>query len=153
MVAIVDDDCYAVISQHNWYLTNHGYAATKISTAGILMHRFVLGAKTGQLVDHKNGNKLDNRKENLMFSNHSKNNQNRLNTKKFPFIGVKVVGRTKAFQAHINLPGGKRISKNFAEIVDAACYYDELAIKHYGPDAMTNEKFLKKLLESLQKKK
>lgn len=152
LVAIVDEDCFAILSQHTWAEISGGYAATKICGTQILMHRFILGAKTGQLVDHKNGNKLDNRKENLIFSNHSNNNQNRSPVKRFPFIGVKFVPRNKSYQAHLNLPGGKRVSKNFQNIEEAARHYDTMALKHYGEDAMTNLKFIEKLLESLKAK-
>lgn len=42
------------------------------------VHRFILKAKKGESVDHINGNKLDNRKENLRICTHQ---QNMCNTK------------------------------------------------------------------------
>lgn len=74
---IVDDDLYAFLSQWKWHY-NSGYAERKEYENGrqrhILMHRVVLGVN--QTIDHKNGNKLDNRKENLRIVNHSQNAMN-----------------------------------------------------------------------------
>lgn len=42
------------------------------------LHRYILKAKKGQSIDHINGNKLDNRKENLRICTHQ---QNMCNTK------------------------------------------------------------------------
>lgn len=38
-----------------------------------MLHRIVMGAKKGQEVHHKNHNKLDCRRENLVFTTHSAN--------------------------------------------------------------------------------
>lgn len=42
----------------------------------IRMHRLIMNAKSGQIVDHINGNGLDNRRSNLRFVNNSQNSQN-----------------------------------------------------------------------------
>ena len=153
LVALVDDDCYQMLSGHTWYLTNGGYAATAVARSHVAMHRFIIGAKVGQIVDHLNNNPLDNRRENLSFTTSAKNNQNRCQAKKFPFLGVMFVEKRKMFCSRINLPSGKRLTKFFKKIEDAARQYDLWAIEHYGADAMTNLKYLKKLLAGLLKKK
>jgi len=43
------------------------------SNKQIRLHREILNAKQGQLVDHKNLNGLDNRRSNLRFCSHSEN--------------------------------------------------------------------------------
>jgi len=44
---------------------------------GVLLHRFIMNAQKGIIVDHINGNTLDNRKCNLRLCNISQNNCNR----------------------------------------------------------------------------
>ncbi|MBL0320755.1 MAG: HNH endonuclease [Alphaproteobacteria bacterium] len=47
----------------------------------VYMHRYIMTAKAGQEVDHINGNKLDNRKENLRLASHSQNCKNQAKPK------------------------------------------------------------------------
>ena len=77
--AIIDDDDFERVSQYKWYI-NENAEKTKLyamrsklkSEEGIVkgtkvyMHRFILQVveKTA-VIQHKNGNTLDNRKENL----------------------------------------------------------------------------------------
>lgn len=78
---------YAVISEEDvtkvgglrWNLTPQGYArsARRQDKRGVLMHRFVTGAYPNVEVDHINGNRLDNRRENLRFVNDAQQGQNR----------------------------------------------------------------------------
>lgn len=83
-VAIVDDEDYENLSKFTWHCSYFGYAERATSRAKgkkrriIKMHREVLRATRGQEVDHINGDRLDNRKENLRFCT---NHQNRFNQK------------------------------------------------------------------------
>ncbi len=44
----------------------HWYASTSYASShGELMHRLIMGAERGQVVHHRNGDRLDNRRENL----------------------------------------------------------------------------------------
>lgn len=77
--ALVDDDDYEEASKHKWSFS-HGYAkrsGPRPQSLKIYMHRVIMEAKTGQMVDHINGNGLDNRKSNLRFCNKSTNGMNR----------------------------------------------------------------------------
>ena len=55
--AIISPEDYELISQFKWYLV-HGYARTSRKmgnkTETVLMHRLVMNAKKGQIVDHIN---------------------------------------------------------------------------------------------------
>ena len=62
-VALVDVDDFEWLSRFRWVVNPQGYAITK--TAPYLrMHRLIMGLPRGE-VDHKNRDRLDNRKENL----------------------------------------------------------------------------------------
>jgi len=80
-IVLIDDKDYEVISKHNWYLSNGGYAISSMKAKNVRMHRFILNAPVGEIIDHINGNKLDNRRKNLrictpkenIWNRHSKN--------------------------------------------------------------------------------
>ena len=76
-VAIVSEEDFERVNAEKWNLTPKGYARGCVKGNHINMHGFVMSAKKGEKVDHVNGNKLDNRKENLRMSNYVKNAQNR----------------------------------------------------------------------------
>jgi hypothetical protein len=52
------------------------YGYSRGSKSSVLMHRFILDAEKGTLIDHLNGDKLDNRKINLRYVTRSQNSQN-----------------------------------------------------------------------------
>jgi len=76
--AIVDVEDFEKLAKFKWSLsTSHGFKYAKINNIETKMHRLILSAKTGEIVDHKNGNTLDNRKENLRLCTYSQNASNK----------------------------------------------------------------------------
>lgn len=71
---LLDYDDYLLISNRRWFVTSNGYCC---DSHGKTLHREIMKAKKGQIIDHINGNKLDNRKNNLRFVTKSQNGQNR----------------------------------------------------------------------------
>lgn len=72
--AFVDDDFFEEINRYKWCLNSGGYATRRLDThRSILMHRYIMGTPEGLETDHINGNKLDNRVENLRNVTHSQN--------------------------------------------------------------------------------
>jgi hypothetical protein len=69
--AIIDADDLHLVEPHGWYAikSGHGeYAATKVKTRVLLMHRLIAGLPDdhdGRDVHHENGDGLDNRRQNL----------------------------------------------------------------------------------------
>lgn len=80
--ALVDADDFARVTPSLWSYYTVGYAAR--SAGGrknkhvIYLHRFLVGAGDGEEVDHKNGNKLDYRRDNLRVTNRTGNTANRI---------------------------------------------------------------------------
>lgn len=130
--AIVDDEDYDYLSQYNW-LYNLGYARHK----RIYMHRMILNAPKGVFVDHKNLDKLDNRRDNLRLCNscgNVSNRKKRIGPYSSMYKGVcfdKRVGKWKAeIKAHLGY---------FCSEVEAAKAYNNAAIINYGEFARLNE--------------
>jgi hypothetical protein len=68
-VALVSDEDYDRLSAYRWHQGKAGYVESSFRVNGktrtVRMHRLVMDAGAGQEVDHRNRNKLDNRRENL----------------------------------------------------------------------------------------
>ena len=79
---LVDVEDMELIEPYRWYL-NSGYAcADNPNGKGkgfhkVYMHRLIMSALKGLVVDHINGNKLDNRRDNLRVCTPAQNAKNR----------------------------------------------------------------------------
>lgn len=89
-VTNVDDEYFDMLSKYKWYNKN-GYAVRYKRTKGKLkcfrMHRQIMGAISGQCIDHIDRNPLNNLKNNLRFVSFQENSFNR-SVKKRKFKGV-----------------------------------------------------------------
>jgi hypothetical protein len=82
--AIVDELDFDFLNQWKWHLHPCGYAARTITLpkkSTLLMHRVLMNPEKKQLIDHKNLDKLDNRRINLRFATQSQNKFNRTKLK------------------------------------------------------------------------
>lgn len=79
---LVDEDIYKQYGHLSWFLSDTGYAMRRPnlddgSKVTIRLHRLVVDAPEGKVVDHLNNDKLDNRKSNLRVCTQKDNAQNR----------------------------------------------------------------------------
>lgn len=142
-VAFVDDEDFEHFNKHKWMISDGGYAVRNLPMVNSVrhgfsrMHREILGLKKrdGVVVDHINGNKLDNRKENLRFCTISQNGMNRSHERKNK-IGLKGVSWDKANKKWLVVIGyGAGIQKHigrFSNPEDAHKAYCEAALKYHG---------------------
>lgn len=91
--ALVDDDVYEWASQYNWYYNSNGYAVRHDTPKRIMrLHHAVIGFPlNGNDVDHKNGNRLDNRRQNLSIVTRRQNLQNQKEHREGKLVGVTTV--------------------------------------------------------------
>jgi hypothetical protein len=78
--AIVDAEDYDRLAKHKWmafYTCGNWYAVRSDHGKCILMHRAIMKPPKDMVVDHINGNGLDNRKCNLRICTYGQNNINR----------------------------------------------------------------------------
>ena len=85
LFALVSDVDYDKASQYRWFLNSGGYAVRIIhyrgangnrTTKTVYMHRFIMEAPDNLVVDHKNHDRLDNRRTNLRICTVSENQLN-----------------------------------------------------------------------------
>lgn len=132
--ALVDDDLYPLLSQYRWCYHVRGYAVTCIHYKTVYMHRMVMNAQPGQLVDHIDGDKLNNTRANLRFATAAQNQQN-----KAPRTGFKGVTFTKGrWHARIKVQGKLRYLGAFDDPTSAALLYDAAARYFFGAFACPN---------------
>jgi hypothetical protein len=135
------------VLQYKWHACCRAttwYAATsKERRKGrvVYLHRFILGARPHEHVDHINGNGLDNRRENLRICTNAENRRNmRLQRGVSQFKGVARDLRQpgRPWVAYINYDGRKINLGAYESEVDAARAYNAAAIKYHGQFASLN---------------
>lgn len=148
--ALVDDEDFDWLNQWKWfadkiggsfYSSRSGYSKElKKQTKLIRMHRFILNAKPGQLVDHADGNTLNNQRNNLRFATKSDNSKNSKVNRKNNSSGYKGIERNrKKWQARLTI-NSKRISLGtYKNKKLAAIAYNKAAKKYYGKFAKLNK--------------
>lgn len=156
--AMVDDDMFETLNKHNWYyqrvLGNNveygGYPKTTINLENgkrksVTMHRMVMGAKSGENVDHKDRNTLNNQKSNLRLCTLSENGRNQLSRN--GASGYKGVHRDrKHWKCSFRLNYKMICLGYFKTPIEAAICYNENIRKYHGEFAVLNE--IKEVIET-----
>jgi hypothetical protein len=138
--AIVDDEDFEKLNQWKWYAAyfknNKSFYAGHVMRNSdtnkfhrVMMHRIIMQAQTGQIVDHINHNTLDNRHCNLRIVSHLQNclNRKKQEGKECAYKGVycvknkKKANRYRAWFRHKHLG-------YFSCPEDAALAYNKAAI-------------------------
>lgn len=138
---IVDDDVFNDLTWYRWNVNNAGYAGAWIDGKQVLLHRYIMGAKDGEEVDHINGNRSDCRRENMRLCTHSQNiaNDGPKASNKLGIKGVDWHEPNKKFRATIRVNYKKIHLGLFDTAKEAAIAYNEAAKKYYGEFAYQND--------------
>ena len=146
---IVDPPDFYRLNAFDWLCSGRDdnlYAARVIRTQSgrlntILMHREILPAPPGLLVDHRNTDSLDNRRSNLRLATPSQNSCNSRRDKSNTYSryrGVSFSKRKGKWFATIRVNGKRLWLGYFDNELDAARAYDEAAKKYHGEFARLN---------------
>lgn len=133
---LIDDEDYEKVSKYNWHIQhlNHTkYCITSIKIDGkwktLRLHRFLNGLEYGdkRMINHIDGNGLNNQKSNLEICDNMYNTQS-INTKRnFGWIYIEK-DRSKKYRADVSI-NKKRYQKRFYTYDEAQAYLDELEKK------------------------
>jgi len=150
--AIVDPQDYEQLSQYKWY-AKKGYS-TYYAGRGVrvyedgryvrvkqkLMHRLITNAPAGMIVDHRNHNGLDNRRENMRVCTREQNshNQRPYRGSSCGYKGVTLHKRDGVFEVNIRYKGKLNYIGRFKDADDAAKAYDKKAVELFGEFAYLN---------------
>jgi len=90
--AEVDDEDWPLIRRYTWSATRRRkklYVRGYVDGRLVLLHRFLMGEPPGLLVDHRNGDTLNNRRSsNLRVCTVQQNNQYALESGAFEHMGI-----------------------------------------------------------------
>lgn len=140
-VAIVDKEDYEWLSRYKWYASESGgkFYACRKNRRAVYMHREIVGAPKGMVVDHIDGNELNNRRSNLRVCTVSQNHQNRRRTGgRSKYKGVHLDKKLNKWVAAITLKGRYFHIGYFDDEREAARAYDKKATALFGEFAYLN---------------
>lgn len=138
---LIDQEDFEILQPHRWRLTKDGYLLTSDPAnrqSGLYLHRLVMKAPKGIQVDHINGDKLDNRKQNLRLCTER---QNKCNAPPRPnkLSKYKGVSRNAGKWTAATKINGKIVCLGrFEKEIDAAKAYNAAVIKSQGEFAWLN---------------
>ncbi len=137
-VALVDASDFEVLMQFTWFINDRGYAVRNQKPRR--MHRVIMNAPADKEVDHKNRNRLDNRRRNLRFSDEKQTawNQSKHRDSRNLYKGVGRDERNGLWAAAIFANGHEYYLGRWPTIEQAARAYDAAARFYHGEFAATN---------------
>jgi hypothetical protein len=139
---LIDDEDVDKIKNINWCICIKGELRKKVYVkkvrSNIYMHRFLMN-EPNSIVDHINGNTLDNRKLNLRICTHAENMRN-VSKKTKNTSGYKGVFWEKGkWKVQLKYNYKSIHLGRFNNKIDAALAYNQAAIKYYGEFAQLNK--------------
>lgn len=127
--------------REKWYPSSSGPGLIYVMRSGKRLHRSILCSPDYD-IDHRNGNGLDNRRENLRGCDERQNQGNSRRRSKKPksssFRGVHFYTRRQIWAAFISINNRSVGLGHFACEIDAAKAYDWAAEDHFGEFATLN---------------
>jgi hypothetical protein len=140
----IDDTDFEKVKDIRWRLDRYGYIFWRQRLSNKQktwrLHRVIMNAKDNEIVDHKDGNLLNNQRMNLRICSVKVNAMN-IHKNKRNTSGYKGVSKCKLlnkWRANIGFNGRTISLGTFSNQIQAAKRYDKEAIKLFGEFACVN---------------
>jgi hypothetical protein len=153
----IDVESYEMLKKNNllkWNAQKCGnrfYASKNKTINGkdtkIYLHRFIMNAQPGLVVDHINRDSPDNTISNLRLCYHRDNQRNKGGTKATGFKGTTKCKRSASWSAQITIGKHHATLGRYEREEDAAKVYDLAAVLLFGEFALPNFKASWKFLK------
>jgi len=108
----ISPEDYELVCGRKWHVqilkSGHSYAYSANGSSPIAMHRFILGATKGKIVDHVDNNGLNNSRNNIRLGTQAENMANRGADKRNK-LGIKGVSKSGSRFRSAITPNGKQI--------------------------------------------
>jgi len=130
----------SMVQKYKWSQDNKGYAVARINGRNIRLHRYLMQLPEGVLGDHKDGNRLDNRRKNIRPCTPLENSRNRgksINNKS-GVPGVQWVRQRNKWVAIIGLNRSTKHLGYFDSFEDAVRARKEAERQYFGEFARIN---------------
>lgn len=141
-VALIDEADWELVSQYRWHAhkaRSNTYARSRGEDGRPLyLHRLIVDAPEGKVVDHQNHCSLDCRRSNLVVKGVSANAQNAVYSVRDLYRGVS--RQRDKYRARIMIDGVTLNLGLYPTPEEAAAAYDREALMKFGPLAWTNAK-------------
>lgn len=141
---ICDDEMFEYLIEYKWAMRKDGYVSAYITGTGrngskALVHRVIANCPIGMVVDHIDGNKLNNQKSNLRICTQGQNLMNKRKTRGVSkYKGVYWNGIANKWVSIIRLNGKGYNLGYFSDEESAGKAYDIKAKKLFGEFANFN---------------
>lgn len=141
-IALVDEADEALVAAHTWSLNSDGSAVTHGSVA---MHRLIMQAPKGYDVGHRDGNRLNNQRANLMViprsvtTHRAGRSSGRSGYKGVSYDRQRAGQNRPPWRAQVMKDGVRHASSWFYTPHEAAIWYNDKARELFGPLAYQNE--------------
>ena len=133
----IDIDKIDICNKYKWYgkpKENGIYVMSKIKNKGIWLHRLIIDAQDGKIVDHIDRNPLNNQMSNLRICTNLENAHNRSMpiTNKSGYLGVRWVKNSNKWIAQIRYNNKSIHLGYFTDVNDAIKARKEAELKYFG---------------------
>lgn len=141
----IDELDRELVEAHRWKLCRARpsalpYAYTIIARKKVRLHRLLMGAEPGEMIDHANGDTLDNRRANLRRADHHESRANEGNLGgRSQHRGVSWSEERQLWRARLRCQGRSISLGYFVTEDEAAAAWNAEAVRQWGTFARLNK--------------
>lgn len=141
----IDGEDLEKVDKYKWFaaydktIDNYYIMSSTKKPKRLRLHRFIMDCPEGMVVDHIDGNTLNNCKSNLRICTMKENAKNKKPYKNKTHSKYKGVHKSgNKFELQMNINGKYKYIGTYKTEEEAALKYNELAKEHYGQFARLN---------------